>query len=108
MAQNGSVEAFLCAVNLAPVILQKQSGEEMAEVDDEDLIPDQTDSERDLDMFLCELPSDIINIHQLFANTLTATGWAARLPEDPKCSCRPVLWLVMPSDNRHCRVRNED
>jgi hypothetical protein len=83
MAQNGSVEAFLCAANLAPVILQKQSGEEMAEVDDEDLIADRIDSERDLDMFLCELPSDPINIHQLFTDTLTATGWATRLSEDP-------------------------
>jgi hypothetical protein len=83
MAQNGSVEAFLCAANLAPVILQKQSGEEMAEVDDEDLIADRIEAEQDLDMFLCELPSDTINIHQLFADTLTATGWAARLSEDP-------------------------
>jgi hypothetical protein len=82
MAQNGSVEAFLCAANLAPVILEKQNGEEMAEVDDEDLILDRTDSERDLDMFLCELPSDAMNVHQLFAETLAATGWAARLAED--------------------------
>jgi hypothetical protein len=85
LAKYGSAEAFEALVSLLPVIVQKRLAELTSEGSDEESLAASRNELRldpELDILLCQLPSDSWNVDEIFLEVARSTGGLSLLDAD--------------------------